>query len=390
METAKKIDHSKDEYYLTFAMRNYINTMSCPLDNKLIKNGYIADKGMLNHGYQNSDNRQFKCFSLHPIVDGCDILEYTCGSIGYDLNPESMRVYVGGWRDLRSNNTANSLANNQELLSTKKNGNLYLGKDHVDKIMYKKFLNRAKLLKETIQKSKSKNPQEILQAMFRTSNKNDDDSFCEGNYHLEKIKNSNIWKLTGNKVDDDKNEKFHGEYGVNINGNFELMYDEENDKIYFQWGNELNGVGKDKKVIKVDRIFVKEAEDETGLDLNNLKKQQEKANQKGGNPKYKTIYNDYINKLTDVLIEQFPFGEIRVVKGDVFTGQTNVFLSPEEFINQYFVNEKDKQHYLQELVKIRKSKTYQYGQKEQNNHPYGQKGYQQEGNNCCQNGCICF
>ena len=45
METAKKIDHSKDEYYLTFAMRNYINTMSCPLDNKLIKNGYIADKG---------------------------------------------------------------------------------------------------------------------------------------------------------------------------------------------------------------------------------------------------------------------------------------------------------------------------------------------------------
>ena len=146
--------------------------------------------------------------------------------------------------------------------------------------MYKKILNRAKLLKDAIRTSKNKNPQEILQAMFGGSNKSDDDSFRENNYYLEKIKNSNIWKLTGNKVDDDKNEKFHGEHGVNINGNFELMYDEENDKIYFTWENELNGVGKDKKGIKVDRIFVKE-NSYPDYGLENLKQIQQKARRNG-------------------------------------------------------------------------------------------------------------
>ena len=344
----KKIDHSKDEYYLTFAMRNYRNMMSCPLDNKLIKNGYIADKGMLNHGFQNSDNRQFKCFSLHPMIGGKDIVPYTYGNIGYDLNPESMRIYVGGWRDLRSNNNANVLANDK-LLSTKKNGNLYLGEDHVDKIMYKKILNRATLLRDAIKQSTNKDPKKILQLMFGKSNKNDDDSFCEDNYTLEKIENSNIWKLTGKQVNCNANDTFHDNYGVRIDGNFELLFDEDKDKIHFV-SNELNGIAKDKtKGIKVDRIFVKEAEDETGFGLNGLKKRQEEANQEGGNQKHKTIYNDYINQLTDVLIQQFPFGEIRVVKGDIYKGQENVFLSPEEFINKYFVNEKDKNKYLEKL-----------------------------------------
>ena len=354
-----KKDHSKDEYYLTFAMRG-LNSDSkiCPLTNERIEDGYIKAEGTESYGFDNSNNRKFKCFSLHPIVDGCDILKYTYGSIGYDLNPDSMRVYVGGWRDLRSNNTANSLANNQELLSTKKNGNLYLGKDHVDKIMHKKILNRAKLLKDAIRTSKNKNPQEILQAMFGGSNKSDDDSFYEENYHLEK--EGNIWKLTGNKVDDDKNEKFHGEHGVNINGNFELMYDEENDKIYFTWENELNGVGKDKKGIKVDRIFVKE-NSYPDYGLENLKQIQQKA-RRNGEKKNKDVYDNYINKLTDVLIEQFPFGEIRVVKGSIEEGQKNVFLSPEDFINQYFVNENDKNKYLEKL----KSKREEINQKKNN------------------------
>lgn len=58
------------------------------------------------------------------------------------------------------------------------------------------------------------------------------------------------------------------------------------------------------------------------------------------------------------MIEQFPFGEIRVVKG----GQTNEFLSPEEFINQYFVNENDKNKYLEKL----KSKREEINQKKNN------------------------
>ena len=223
--------------------------------------------------------------------------------------------------------------------------------------------------------------------MFGKSNKNDDDSFCEDNYTLEKITNSNIWKLKGKEVNDNANDTFHDNYGVRIDGNFELFYDEENDKLYFSHTSELNGVTKDKTSgIKVDRIFVKESA------LDDLKRRQNKAvKTNDSNSKKKTIYDDYINKLTDVLIQQFPFGEIRVVKGSIEEGQTNVFLSPEEFINKYFVNEKDKQHYLQELDKIRKFKiTDQYTKKRPNNYPYGQKGYQQEGNNCCQNGCICF
>ena len=348
-----KKDHSKDEYYLTFAMRG-LNSDSkiCPLTNERIEDGYIKAEGTESYGFDNSNNRKFKCFSLHPIVDGCDILKYAYGSIGYDLNPDSMRVYVGGWRDLRSNNTANSLANNQELLSKKKHGNSYFGNDDIDKVMYKKILNRAKLLKYAIRTSKNKNPQEILQAMFGGSNKSDDDSFRENNYYLEKIKNSNIWKLTGNKVDDDKNEKFHGEHGVNIDGNFELIYDEKNDKIYFTWENELNGVGKDKKGIKVDRIFVKE-NSYPDYGLENLKQIQQKA-RRNGEKKNKDVYDNYINKLTDVLIQQFPFGEIRVVKGSIEEGQKNVFLSPEDFINQYFVNENDKNDYLKKLEKRRK------------------------------------
>ena len=256
--------------------------------------------------------------------------------------------------------------------------------------MNKKALNRAKLLRETIKKSKSKDPEEILKAMFGASNKKDDDSFYEGNYHLEKNKNSNIWKLTGNEVDYDKNEEFHRKHGVNINGDFELIYDEKNDKIYFQLGNELNGIANENKGIKVDRIFVKE-NSYPDCGLNNLKQMQQEAIEGKRDTKYKNVYDNYINKLTDVLIKQFPFGEIRVVKGDVETGQTNVFLSPEKFIDKYFVNEKDKQFYLQELDKIRKFKiTDQYTQKHPNNYyDNNEKRVIKKEGDCC-GGCVCF
>ena len=95
---------------------------------------------------------------------------------------------------------------------------------------------------------------------------------------------------------------------------------------------ELNGVAIDRsKGIKVDRIFI------TKEKLEELKTQQISS----GTP----IYNTYINKLTDVFIEQFPFGDIRIIDKQDFK-----LLKPEAFINQYFIDEQDKQAYLKKLA----------------------------------------
>ena len=139
-------------------------------------------------------------------------------------------------------------------------------------------------------------------------------------------------------------------YGINDSGTFCIHYNNKTGKVYDLSGNELLCTAKDPtKGIKVDRIFVLES------------KLQELQDKQNGEDKYKGIYDRYINKLTDVLIEQFPFGEIRVVKGSIEEGQKNVFLSPEDFINQYFVNENDKKKYLEKLkskreeVKLKKN-----------------------------------
>jgi len=387
METNKK-DHSKDEYYLSYTLLDLEHRWGndpkeeCPLDNNRIKDGYIECKST-GRGYSNSDNMKFKSFALHSIVDGEDIVDYAYGDVGYDFNPDSINVFAGSWRDLSTDNNANKLINNKELLSKKKLGLTYVDENgKVHEIMNNKYQNRVKLFKKAA--NGESDDESIKKRIFKEKPYNDDDSFNGENYTVDHSNEKEKYIETSkNKfyeaLDEKLDEKFNGKVPINTWNRFLIHYNNKTGKVYDLSANELLCTAKDPtKGIKIDRIFVLESK---------LQELQDK--QKDGGD-YKGIYDRYIKKLTDVLIEQFPFGEIRVVKGDVFTGQTNVFLLPEEFINQYFVNEKDKQHYLQELDKIRKSKTYQYGQKEPNNHPYGQKGYQQEGNNCCQNGCICF
>ena len=101
-------NNDQHKYFLTFALTaplkgiiNHIyNENDCPLDNDLINNQYIGDKGMYNWGEEQETMRQFKCFSLHSIVNGKDITEYSYSPIGYDLDPKSMKIYLGGWNDV--------------------------------------------------------------------------------------------------------------------------------------------------------------------------------------------------------------------------------------------------------------------------------------------------
>ena len=148
-----KKDHNKDEFYLAYSLVDLAHRCDndpeeqCPLDNNRIKDGYIECKST-GRGNANSDNMQFKSFTLHSIVDEDDIVNYAHGDVGYDFNPDSINVFAGGWRDLRTNNNANNLINNKELLSKKKLGLTYVDENgKVHEIMNKKYQNRVRLFK---------------------------------------------------------------------------------------------------------------------------------------------------------------------------------------------------------------------------------------------------
>ena len=148
-----KKDHSKDEYYLAYSLidlehRYNDSKEECPLDNNRIKDGYIECKST-GRGQDNSDNMKFKCFTLHSIVDGDDIVNYAHGDVGYDFNPDSINVFAGGWSDLHTDNNANNIINNKELLSKKKLGLTYVDeKGKVHEMMNNKYQNRVKLFKK--------------------------------------------------------------------------------------------------------------------------------------------------------------------------------------------------------------------------------------------------
>ena len=79
-----KKDHSKDEYYLAYSLVDLEHEEDaqldykeqCPLDNKKIKDGYTECKST-GRRINNSDNMKFKCFTLHSIFNGKDIVNYT-------------------------------------------------------------------------------------------------------------------------------------------------------------------------------------------------------------------------------------------------------------------------------------------------------------------------
>ena len=359
------MESEEHKYFLTFAMKTIAKdgdkemaNNTCPLDNTLIHNQYIEDKGQHNWMKNSNEMRQFKCFSLHSIVNGKDINGYTYGDIGYDLNPESMKVYLGGWSDLRSAAQANVLSNN-DILHQKKLGRVYLCEDgKVYDKMNQKVLNRAKLLLDAVKKQTNVKLGDIKQYVFQNSNKDLDDSFDDKQYEVVKntVKNTNprqeVLKINGTlPIDKSDVSKTYDKYGIDIGPKFELSYDFKTGQLYMK-SSELNGVAKNpEKGIKVDRIFIRKEK------LDALKKLQAT-----GKTRYNAIYDKYINKLTEVLVEQFPFGNIRVIEGQDFK-----FLEPKTFIEQYFINEEDKKKYLEKLEENKKIANEETSKNEINN-----------------------
>ena len=360
------MESEEHKYFLTFALKTIaenddkeIANNTCPLDNKLIKNQYIEDTGKYNWMKNSNEMRKFKCFSLHSIVNGKDINGYTYGDIGYDLNPESIKVYLGGWSDLRSNANANGLSNS-DILNLKKLGRVYLCEDgKVYDTMNQKVLNRANLLLDAVKEQKTKKqkkikPVEIKKYVFKNSNKYLDDSFDDIKYEVvgNTYKGKEVLKINDKYLieESDVSDKFK-KYGIDISPKFELLYNLKTGKLYMK-SSELNGVAKDpQKGIKVDRIFIRKEK------LDALKNLQDK-----GETRYNAIYNKYINKLTEVLVEQFPFGNIRVIEGQDFK-----LLKPETFIEEYFINEEDKKNYLEKLKKNKEIANEETSKKEINN-----------------------
>ena len=399
------METKKDEFFLTFAMRKPLDRINsknaydenndydrycasmgyyCALDNNLIKNQYISDKGFHNWIGNEADKdkmRNFKCFSLHPVVNKKDIGSYDYGDVGYDLNPESMIVYLGGWWDLSSNYKSNKLIGMLSEFKEKGKGKIdkdnffqynkaglsYIdGTGKVYEKMNKKVLNRAKLLLDAIEKIvPSKKPEEIKkhineinEYIFKNSDISLDDSFDAKQYGvtIDKYDDKNLILQCTFKVNNKVASDVTNTYGFAISCPFNLSYNMEKSEFSLS-GNELNGIGKDReKGIKVDRIFIKKEH------LEKLQKIQQTGH------RHSKIYDNYINRLTEVLIKQFPLGNIRVIDGQDFQ-----FLKPEEFINKYFTNKEDKTKYLEELEKNKKSANEKIKSAENNFKEYDQK-----------------
>lgn len=317
------------KYFLTFAMTNYDKNKGdmytgCPLDNNKISNGYIKAEGKMSYYLDNSNDRRYKCFTLHPIIENKDITPYTYGDIGYDLNADSMKIYAGGWGDLKSNNNGNKIIENINTLDTDgKKGHLYLDKNgKVHEIMYNKVINRAGLLKELADGS--------TKQIFEANNNDHDTSFTSDNYNIN-ISNNKLTIQQNNNVTEDDNRLFRKAYGLNIDECFELKYNKSNNQFTLP-SNELNGVPIDSnKGIKVDRIFVKKSI----LDIDSGYWIAHCYNKSSRLP----LYDNYMKNIADVLVENFPNGDIRIIDGQNFKIiPTRTFIEtyiPEEYQKDY-------------------------------------------------------
>ena len=338
------------EFFLTFAMKNFDlkkgNPFTgCPLDNNKISNGYIKAEGKMSYSLDNSNDRKYKCFTLHPVIENKDITPYQYGDIGYDLNADSMNIYAGGWNDLSANNNGNKIINNIQTLDTDgKKGHLYLDKNgKVHLIMLNKVVKRAELLKKYAHNySQSNNNGSIFE------NNSCDASFTSDNYDIEADKSASSNQQNNNTSnrfiikqkdlnEQSKNElqDFYNNYGLSTGECFELTYEKNNNKFELH-SNELNGVARDAdKGIKVDRIFVKKSV----LNINSCYWTGYCPNE-GLRP---LRYDNYMKNIADVLVENFPDGEIRIIDGQNFE-----IIPTRTFIKTY-IPEKYRKDYLDKL-----------------------------------------
>ena len=325
------------EFFLTFAMRNFDKSKgglydACPLDNKQINNGYIKAEGNKPYKGEETDKREFKCFTLHPIIDRKDITPYTYGYIGYDLNADSMKVYAGGWYDLTSDCRGNNIIKDiNDLDINGKQGHLYVdkkGKVHLT--MLKKVKNRAKRLKTFVNDDK--------QSIF-DKNTTLDSSFTANDYRITISDDKNTFTINQKEIPKENRppdvENFSTNYGVSNLECFMLIYDKKNDKFELR-RNELNGVARNaNKGIKVDRIFVTKS-------VLNIKSDYWTDNCHNEDSR-QLRYDNYMKNIADVLIENFPDGEIRIID------EQNFEIIPTRTFIETYIPEKYRTYYLNRL-----------------------------------------
>ena len=346
MQSKKETTSNKTpEFFLTFAMRNFDyskgNILACPLDNKQIKDGYIKAEGSFSYGLDTSNDRKFKCFTLHPVINNKDIVPYTAlryGLIGYDLNADSMKIYAGGWNDLASNNNVNKLIENIDTLAINgKQGHLYLDKNgKVHEIMYNKVINRAELLNQFATKN------DTTKIFDKTTL---DSSFTQDNYNIITSKDGNNIGIIQKSLPGHNHfaipNNFYQTYGIKNTECFKLIYDKNNHTFKLLQPNELIGIPIDEsKGIKVDRIFV----DKSILDITSRYWPYTDLERK------QSEYSKYIQNIMEVLIENFPNGDIRIIDGQNFE-----IIKTEDFIKTYIQNTDKKNFYLNALEKKRES-----------------------------------
>ena len=244
-----------------------------------------------------------------------------------------------------------TLVNINTLDTDGKKGHLYLDKNgQVHIKMLNKVIQRAKLLK---QYANNYNPSNNNGSIFE--NNSCDTSFTSDNYDIGVDKSASSNQQNNNTNNhfiikqkelngQSKNEvqNFHNDYGLSPYECFELTYNKDNNEFTLP-SNELDGVARDAdKGIKVDRIFV----DKSILDINsdywleiykNIKKRETKCQQ-------------YIQNIIEVLIKNFPNGDIRIIDGQNFE-----IIKTEDFIKTYVQDKDEKNFYLSELEKKRES-----------------------------------
>ena len=211
-----------------------------------------------------------------------------------------------------------------------------LSRGKVHEIMYNKVINRAECLKNV-----ATNINDTTKIFNKTTL---DSSFTQDNYDINTSENSNNIVINQKPPSGHNSVAglniFYKTYGIKTTECFKLTYDKNNHTFKLQ-PNELIGIPIDKsKGIKVDRIFV----DKSILDITSgywpyIDSAQNQSE-----------YSKYIQNIIEVLIENFPNGDIRIIDGQNFE-----IIKTEDFIKTYVQDKDEKNFYLSELEKKRES-----------------------------------
>ena len=338
--------------------------------NFFIKNGKITFPQ--DHFYP------LRSLSLHPIIDGKDIVRYNYSQIGFDIKKSNLNIIVSGHRDTMTFN-AKDYINSKVKQGYNKLGFIYLGKTSINSLR-QEIINRYLRLNNFRKKNKNivKQLNNLVSELNRNYNqqqRNEIQNKMEDIYKKPEIKSIfekfnplneisnqndnqfnyenfklNVYGVKQNVYDDNakinylpvlQTKKIKSDIDIKNNSELEIKDDTqpflliENDKISITY----NEVVADNNTLYVDRMFI------TEQFLDKLK--EEKVN------KNDEQYDNIVKMIAKIHIENFPTATIRVIDEEK---QTFKFVEVKTFISTYVENEKDKQELLQKLKQAIKAK----------------------------------